>query len=195
MQLCLMNIIFLLLFIATSVCSSLKHPDSSLALQGNIDPFIECDPRTKRPTNPSLNDCEDFLELLNIKSHEELSGAFKRYGRDIGMCDKCVKLPAIIHFGKTKCAALIDVDDKNAKGVDLFDFRELYQALSDVIGLCWLQKKQNGRGYPGFYTAWALLIRGVGVQSGRFREGSLKRGNRTMSVIDLDSKGGSATSL
>ena len=194
MQVCLSGIAFLLLFISTSVCISLKHPDSSLTLQNDLIPFIECDPRTKRPTIPSLNDCEDFLSLLNIRAHEA-AGAYSWYGRNIGTCDDCVKLPAIIYFGKSKCAALIDVDDQAAEGVDYFTLKMLYRALSDVILECWLQEKQNGRGYPGLITAWAGLIRGVGVQSGRFTEGSLKRGNRTISVIDLDSEGGSGETI
>ena len=194
MQVCLSGIAFLLLFISTSVCISPQHPDPSFTLLNDIHPFIECDPRTKRPTIPSLNDCEDFLSLLNIRAHEA-AGAYSWYGRNIGTCDDCVKLPAIIHFGKSKCAVLIDVDEKAAEWVDYFNLKMLYRALSDVILSCWLKEKQNGRGYPGLLTVWAVFIRGVELQSGRFTEGSLKPGNRTISVIDLDSAGGSGETI
>ena len=189
MQVCYKNIAFLLLLTSTAICISIRYPESSLSTRKDARQRIECDPRTKRPTNPSFNDCEEFLEHLSIKSHNGPSGAYKWYGRNIGMCDECVKLPTVIHFGNLKCAALIEVDDGNEKEIDIFDLRDLWLALSNVIGFCWLRERHNGRGYPSSHKTWEAFVRGVGVRSGNFMEIPLHLDNGTMTMIDLDSEG------
>lgn len=192
MQDCYRKFIFVFFIISTSICTFIKYPDPSLSLQRDSRQRVECDLRTKRPTIPSFNDCEDFLELLSIKSHKEPSGAYSWYGRTIGMCEECIRLPTIVHYGNLKCAALIDVDDKNEKEIDLFGLRDLWLALNGVIGFCWLQERHNGRRYPGSNVAWKAFVRGVEVQQSRRSMGkSPTRGNSTVYLIDLDSQGGS----
>ena len=156
-------------------------------------PRVKCDRRTKPPTIPSFQDCESFLNELAIKSHLEPKGAYKYYGRDLDPCKECVRLPTIIHFGRRKCAALIDVDDDDEKSWSIFGLADLWQALSDMVAVCWLEKKHNGRGYPASQAAWAGFVRGVSPRTGFLENGTEASwmgltegwGNRTVNVIDL----------
>lgn len=97
-------------------------------------------------------------------------------------------LPAIVHIGRHACAAVIDVDDKDEKDFSVFDMKDLWQALSDVVGICWLGEKHNGRGYPGSQTAWTGFVRGVGSGTAVSLMETMMLGNRTVTILDL-SKG------
>ena len=179
--------ILLNLFLLTSLVCSAAHPNishSSLFLPCQKC-RIQCDGRTERPNDLFFQDCQKFLWDLSLKSHEEIQGSFKWYGRNLGPCEDCVNLPTIVHFGKQRCAGLIDVDDKFKWDFSVFDLKELWQALSDVIRVCWLGEKHNGRGYPGSQTAWAGFVKGVGTNSKAISKGSLVRGNRTVTILDL----------
>ncbi|KAL8827692.1 MAG: hypothetical protein Q9170_006909 [Blastenia crenularia] len=122
----------------------------------------QCDARTKPPTNPSFYNCQEFLEILSIEASREPRGAYKYYGRHLEPCQLCVKLPVIIHYGTINCAAIIDVDDEHEKDLSIFGIIDLRQALADVVGVCWLGKRCNGRGFPAGMPAWAGFTRGVG---------------------------------
>ncbi|KAL8947959.1 MAG: hypothetical protein Q9222_005806 [Ikaeria aurantiellina] len=174
--------IFFLISVLLTICTS--KPISTPPLRNA--PRIQCDSRTKRPIRPSLNNCETFLENLSILSHKEKPGTFKYYGRNIGPCAQCVQLPTIIHIGKSKCAAVIDVDDKDAKDFSVFDTHDLWQALHAVIGVCWLGKKQDGRGFPNSQTAWAGFNEGIRSETGGILRKLPGYGNETMSLVDLD---------
>ena len=150
---------------------------------------IQCDARTQRPLKPSFQDCQDFLWALSVKSHQEPIGAFKWYGRNLGPCDDCVQLPTLVSFEGQRCAAVIDVDDKDRRDFSVFDLRELWQALSDVVKVCWLSEKHNGRGYPGSQTAWAGFVDVGGAKSETLTKASSVRGNRTLNILDLSGEG------
>ena len=151
-----------------------------------------CDPRTKPPTEPSFQDCQNFLEVLSIRAQQEPPGTFKYYGRNIGSCDECVELPTIIFFKGRRCAALIDVFDKQKRDISIFDLRDLRKALGQLVSQCWLGKRQNGVGFPGDMTAWAGFIRAPGSRSTISRRDRAIMQNRTedwekrnISVLDL----------
>ena len=95
-------------------------------------------------------------------------------------------LPTIIRFKNHKCACLVDVDDKDRRAFSVFDLKELWQALSDVVKLCWLGERHNGRGYPGSQTAWAGFVESVGTESGALKNTSLLQG---INVLDLSEDG------
>ena len=178
----ILNLLLLASFAGSADHPTISHRSLFLPAQHGR---ISCDARTKPPVEPSFQDCHDFLWDLSIKSHEEPQGAFRWYGRNLGPCVDCVKLPTIIHNRKQKCAALIDVDDKDSLEFSVFDLKELWRALSDMVGVCWLREKHNGRGYPGSQTAWAALVRGIGTRSGVLTQGSMAHGNKTFGIIDL----------
>lgn len=152
----------------------------------------ECDARTKPPKDPPVIACNDFLEYLSMKAHSQPRGEYRWYGRNIGPCNECVKLPTIIHHSGLGCATLVDVDDEKEDVPSIFGLSDLRQALSDVLGICWLTKKRNGRGYPGGQAAWAAFTQGVTpkleipwkdiVTSRTMRQ---ERAIRNVSVIDL----------
>lgn len=148
----------------------------------------QCDPRTKPPTKPSFQDCQTFLWNLAERSHKD-PHAYKWYGSRIEPCAECVKLPTIIHWKNFRSAALIDVDDEDEQDIGIFGYHDLWKALSDIVGDCWLKERHNGRGYPSASNVWAALIRGVSSQPGatvkRF-EGTNDWGNRTLNVLDLE---------
>lgn len=143
-----LSTIFLLCLISTLFTLGVSRPP-------------ECDARTKPPKDPPVIACNDFLEYLSIKAHRQPRGEYRWYGRKLEPCDQCVKLPTIIHHGDLRCATLIDVDDENEDVPSIFGLSDLRQALSDVLGFCWLVKKRNGRGYPGGQAAWAAFTAGV----------------------------------
>ncbi|KAL8992858.1 MAG: hypothetical protein Q9169_006779 [Polycauliona sp. 2 TL-2023] len=154
----------------------------------SINPRIQCDHRTKPPLNPSHQACSSFMDRLSVAAHKEPVGSFKYYARNIGTCSECVDLPAVLHFGRYKCATLIDVDDEYEKELDLFGLHDLWAALNGVVRDCWLnpelRKRSNGRGYPSNFWAWAAFVPGkADLIEGR--DGALRIGNRTVSVIDL----------
>jgi len=152
----------------------------------------KCDARTRPPTDPSFQDCQDLLWSLSIKAHREPTAAYRWYGRRLDPCDECVKLPTIVHFGRQKCAALIDVDDKHDDEVSIFGLRELWQASSDVVAVCWLGQRHNGLGYPGGHMAWAGFVKGtslasevLGIEMVRLGDGTKRRGGRRVTILDL----------
>ncbi|KAL8705553.1 MAG: hypothetical protein Q9201_001331 [Fulgogasparrea decipioides] len=160
----------------------------------------ECDARTRPPRRPSLISCDNLLWTLRNKADQEPPGAYKWYGRHLDPCDQCVELPAVIHFGRQQCAIVIDVDDEHEDDPSIFGLRDLWEALHDVIRVCWVQEFHNGRGYPGGQAAWAGFVRGMGQGSGVLwndtavlgaeAEGLWKNeterwGDRTMNVLDL----------
>lgn len=163
-------------------------------------PRIKCDTHTKPPKVPSVKDCEKFLWELSIKAQAEPKGAYKYYARDIDPCKECVKLPTIIHFGALRCATVIDVDDGQEAELSIFGLTDLYAALSQVVGTCWLRQMHNGVGYPAAMAAWAGLIKRSNLRLGSsgnetmdledgtdalMRNEVERWGNRTVSVIDL----------
>jgi len=173
----------------TSIISTLLFLSTFFVLCASRTP--KCDARTRPPTDPSFKDCQDFLWSLAIKAHREPTAAYRWYGRRLDPCDECVKLPTIIHHGRQKCAALIDVDDKHEDEVSIFGLRELWQALSDVVAVCWLGERHNGLGYPGG-QAWAGFFKGtslgsevLGIEMVSLGNGTERRGGRRMSVLDL----------
>lgn len=162
-------------------CASVPPTHHSLRLQ----PIIKCDARTKPPTNPSFQDCQDFLWDLSIKAHKEPPGAYKWYSRIIEPCSQCVELPTIIHFGNQKCAAIIDSEEKHEKEASIFGLRDLWQALSDVVSVCWLREKHNGIGFPDRQTAWAGFIRGPYPRLSFSSTDFAALGSGTVRIIDL----------
>lgn len=60
-----------------------------------------------------------------------------------------------MHIGKHKCATVIDVDDKHENELSIFDLRDLWQALNDVVSECWLKEGHNGSAYADSQVAWA----------------------------------------
>ncbi|KAI4175129.1 MAG: hypothetical protein LQ343_001890 [Gyalolechia ehrenbergii] len=152
----------------------------------------ECDARTKPPKNPSFSECGAFLEYLSIKAHSQPPGEYRWYGRKIEACTECVKLPSIIHHGRVKCAAIVDVDDEHEDDLSIFGLSDLRQALADVMGICWLAMKHNGRGYPGSQAAWAAFTQGVNPRLRLAWKGittlgymSQDKEDKNVSVIDL----------
>ena len=148
----------------------------------------QCDPRSNPPTKPSFQDCEAFLWNLSKLSHQD-RGAYKWYGRQLDPCKECVKLPTIIHWKNFRCAAIVDVDDADEEEIVVFGLTDLWRALSDVVGFCWLREQHNGRGYPSGSAVWAALIRGLTIQPGlrvKDMENRAEQRNSTMSVLDLD---------
>ncbi len=177
----------------SSKVSTLLLLSTFLVLCASLAP--RCDARTKPPSNPSFQECQDFLWSLSDKAHKEPTAAYKWYGRRLEPCDECVKLPTIVHFGRQKCAALIDIDDEHEDEISIFDLRDLWQALSDVVSVCWLGQRHNGLGFPGGHLAWAGFIKGItlgaevmGIEMLRLGNGTERRGGRRVSVLDL-SKG------
>ena len=98
-------------------------------------------------------------------------------------------MPVILHFGRGKCATLIDVDDDDEKEISIFGLRDLYEALDGVITTCWLNlevvKRSNGRGYPFNGKAWAAFVRGCADGIG----GMMRVGNRRVNVVNLTRRG------
>ncbi|KAL8798472.1 MAG: hypothetical protein Q9182_006626 [Xanthomendoza sp. 2 TL-2023] len=151
---------FLLISISISILLTLTTPAPPPPRIHN-PARIQCDPSTPRPTTPSLHTCDLFLALLSQKAHQEPPGAFKYYGRHMGSCPLCVNLPVIMHFGGNReCAALIAVDEEDAGEFSVFGLMDLWRALRDVVGVCWVGEGRNGRGYPGGMTAWAGFVNG-----------------------------------
>ena len=179
------------LFILTSLVSCVAHPKTSnhsLSIRFKQH-SVQCDSRTKPPIRPSFQDCQGFLWDLSIKSHAEPRGAFKWYGRNIGPCDDCVELPTLVYFKDRRCAAVIDVDNKDRREFSVFDLNELWQALSGVVEVYWLRERQNGIGYPGSQTAWAGLAEGIDTKLGLLTKASLVQENRTLNILDLSGQG------
>ncbi|KAL8721899.1 MAG: hypothetical protein Q9181_007610 [Wetmoreana brouardii] len=160
----------------------------------------ECDARTRPPRSPSLLSCENVLWTLRQKAQQEPPGAYKWYGRHLDPCDQCVQLPTIIHFGRKRCAIAIDVDDEHDDEPSIFDLGDLWEALRDVIQVCWMRENHNGRGYPGGQVAWAGFVKGPTQGAGvlwndtavlgdeakaLWKNETEHWGNRTMSVLDL----------
>ena len=90
------------------------------------------------------------------------------------------------------------MDDAHDSELSIFGLNDLWQALNDVVGLCWLRERHNGKGYPGRQAAWAGFVKGSGL--GMEVLGSLRWaiGNRTTRVLDLrehgvESSGGRGT--
>ena len=179
------------LFILTSLACCAAHPKiSNHSLLIPVQNYrTQCDPRTAPPIRPSFQDCHEFLWDLSIKSHTEPQGAFKWYGRNIGPCDDCVELPTLVYFKDRRCAAVIDVDDKDRQDFSVFDLKDLWQALSGMVEDCWLRKRRNGRSYPGSQTAWAGLVEGFGTEPGLLTKASLVQGNRSLTMLDLSEQG------
>ena len=179
------------LFLLTSFATCAASPTSSQPslFLPRQDGRIRCDTRTKPPTRPSFQDCQGFLWDLSVKSHQEPAGAFKWYGYELGPCDDCVELPTLVIFRNRRCAGLIDSDDKNHQDFSVFDLKELWQALSGVVGVCWLGEKHNGIGYPGSQIAWAGLVENIWMNSEILTKESLVHGNRTLNILDLDGDG------
>ena len=179
------------LFILTSLACCAAH--SKIFNHSLLIPVknyrTQCDPRTEPPIRPSFQDCQTFLWDLSIKSHTEPQGTFKWYGRNLGPCDDCVELPTLVYFKDGRCAAVIDVDDKDRQDFSVFDLKDLWQALSGMVEACWLRKRQNGRSYPGSQTAWAGLVEGVGTKPGLLSKASLVQGNRSLNMLDLSEQG------
>ncbi|KAL8779175.1 MAG: hypothetical protein Q9213_007061 [Squamulea squamosa] len=173
------------IFLLFALFASSAFP-SPLSLFQSQEPRIRCVPGTKPPTNPSYQSCMAFMWKLSERSNQEPTGAYKWYGRDIGRCSECEDLPAIVHFGAGRCAALIDVDDNHEKDYSIFGLRDLWEALNGVIKECWLnpdpKKKLDGKGYPVKFPAWAIFTKGTShLQVDKI----INLGNRTMNVLDL----------
>ncbi|KAL8778232.1 MAG: hypothetical protein Q9213_007511, partial [Squamulea squamosa] len=121
---------------------------------------------------------------LATRAQKQPRGEFRYYGRNIGDCDLCVNLPVIMHISRSggyECAALIDVDEEHATTFSVFDFRDLWRALSELLRVCWLGEMHNGKGYPGSQTAWTTFVKGRGWVKGGYGT----EGNRTVGVVDL----------
>lgn len=144
----------------------------------------ECD-GTERPRTPTLRDSQEFLLSLYKRAIAETPGAYRWYGRRLEPCPECVSLPAIIYSGRRRCAALIDVDDEHEDDVSIFGLIDLWEALGEVVSVCWLSKRQDGRGYPSGQSAFARLIKSPQeVAISKRIENAI--GNRTVNMIDLD---------
>lgn len=173
----------LLLAALFAIRSSASYPSRALGWPS----LIECDPRTKPPTDPTYHECLAFTSRLYLMVKTEPPEAYKYYGRNIGTCSECTDLPFKLLFGQSKCAVLIDIDDADEKELSIFGLRELHGALQGVLEECWLNrnpaKRFNGRGYPGNMPAWAAFVKGD-THRLRHQEATML-GNRTLKVVDL----------
>ncbi|KAL8772273.1 MAG: hypothetical protein Q9209_002485 [Squamulea sp. 1 TL-2023] len=180
-----MNRLSLTIFLLFTLFASSAFSTPLSLFQGQ-EPRIQCVPGTKPPTNPSYQSRMAFMWKLSEKSNQEPTGAYKWYGRDTGRCSECEELPAIIHFGAGRCAALIDVNDNHAKDYSIWGLRDLYEALNGVIKYCWLnadpKKKLDGKGYPAKFPAWAIFTKGI---SHLPTDKVTNLGNQTPNVLDL----------
>ena len=178
-----------LLLASLAYCAAIPTSSQPSLFLPRQNSRIRCDKRTKPPTMPSFQDCQGFLWDLSVKSHQEPRGAFKWYGHQLGPCENCVELPTLVRFQGRQCAGFIDSDDMDHRDFSVFDLTELWQALSGVVGVCWLEEKHNGIGYPGSQTAWACLVENIWTNSEILAKGSLVHGNRTLNILDLSGEG------
>lgn len=147
-----------------------------------------CDVRTKPPIKPSFQDCQTFLWNLAQRSHKDPQ-AYRWYGRHLDACPECAKLPTIMHWKNLRCAALIDVDDADEREIAVFGLDDLWKALSNMVGKCWLKENHNGRGYPSGAAVWAALTVGVNPNlevSLKAIDGKRSQENKTLNVLNLD---------
>ncbi|KAL9581651.1 MAG: hypothetical protein Q9212_003773 [Teloschistes hypoglaucus] len=94
-----------------------------------------------------------------------------------------------MHWKNLRCAAIIDVDDSDDQDIAVFGLDDLWEALSDMVGKCWLKENHNGRGYPSGAAVWAALIPGVtpnlGVSLKAINATRIQQ-NETLNVLNLD---------
>lgn len=164
--------------------SRLTRSSQSLSLS----PYIQCDPRTKRPTEPTTQQCRYFLLELWNKASNEPPGAYRWYGRDLDPCDECVRLPSIIHYGHAKCAAVVDVDEEHEKDLSILGLSDLYEALHGVLSVCWMEERKAGRAFPDRQSAWTTFVEGPKQGKGFSSNETVVLGDRVMSILDLRGK-------
>lgn len=89
------------------------------------------------------------------------------------------------------------MDDQHENEVSIFGLRELWQALGDVLDVCWLGQRRNGQGFPGGQMAWARLVdssssslssKMLEIEMLRLGNGTKSREDRRVSVLDLGEK-------
>ena len=146
---------------------------------------IKCDKNTKRPSVPTRDDCDHFLEQLYEEAMHEGGQGFHYYGRDVEPCALCVKIPVIVQYPDTYCAALISIDRENDKELSIFSMFEMWQVLKDLMDYCWLLQNQDGKGYPAYQFAWVALVEPTDPDYSISGNQTATLGNSTVSVLTL----------